>query len=196
MGYPDNSTPSDHAESTFDRLKAAAGLGKSRPANGGTLELSAKDVVGSPSMPAPAPAPTAASAVPHVGPSVLAANVEMTGSLNSASELHIYGAVDGNVRAGDLTIFAGGSVKGDVVAQSVLVHGRIDGHIHAKKVQLCSGAVVRGDIVHASLGVDADSTFEGVSKRSQDPHAEAKPAAPKRNGPAAASSTVRYSSPS
>lgn len=191
MGYPDNSTSSDHAESAFDRLKAAAGLGK-RPANGGTLELSAKDVV----EPPPAPAPTTASAIPHDGTSVLAANVEITGSLNSASELHIYGAVDGNVRAGDLTIFAGGSVKGDVVAQSVLVHGRIDGHIHAKKVQLGSGAVVRGDIVHASLGVDANSTFEGVSKRSQDPQAEAKPIAPKRNGAATASTTVRYSSPS
>jgi cytoskeletal protein CcmA (bactofilin family) len=61
-------------------------------------------------------------------------------------------------------------------------------------VQLCSGAVVRGDIIHASLGIDTGSTFEGVSKRSQDPQAEAKAALTKRNG--AAADTGRHSSPS
>ena len=192
MGYPVNSTSSDNTESktSFGRLKAAAGLGKGKPANGATLVLSAKDVL-------EAPAATAATAVSHAGPSILSANVEMTGSLNSPNELHIYGAVDGNVRAVDLTIFAGGSVKGEVIAENVLVHGTVDGRIHAKKVQLCSGAVVRGDIVHASLGVDTGSTFEGVSKRSENPAAEAKPASPKRNGAAAAASdAARYSSPS
>jgi cytoskeletal protein CcmA (bactofilin family) len=191
MGYPGNSTSNDHAENktSFGRLKAAAGLGKGRPANGAPLELSAKDV-----LEAPAAAP--ATSVSHAGPSILSGNVEMTGSLSSPNELHIYGAVDGNVRAAELTIFAGGSVKGDVVAESVLVHGTVDGRIHAKKVQLCCGAIVRGDITHSSLGVDTGSTFEGVSKRSDNPATEAKPAGPKRNGSAAASETVRYSSPS
>lgn len=186
MGYPGNSTSSDRAEgkTSFGRLKAATGLGKGKPANSAPLVLSTQDIVEAP------------AAVSHGGPSILAANVEMTGSLISPNELHIYGAVDGNVRAADLTIFAGGSVKGEVVAENVLVHGTVDGRIHAKKVQLCSGAVVRGDIVHASLGVDTGSTFEGVSKRSQDPQAEAKPAGAKRNGAAAAADAVRYSSPS
>ena len=189
MGYPGNSTPSDHAgnRTSFGRLKAATGLGKGKPANGAPLVLSAQDVLET---------PAAAAAVSHAGPSILSANVEMAGSLSSPTELHIYGAVDGNVRAADLTIFAGGSVKGDVVAESVLVHGTVDGRIHAKKVQLCCGAIVRGDIVHASLGVDTGSTFEGVSKRSENPAAEARPASPKRNGSAAASDTTRYSSPS
>lgn len=118
----------------------------------------------------------------------------MTGSLVSHHELHIYGAVEGNVRAGDLTIFAGGSVKGEVIAESVLVHGAVEGRIYSKKVQLCAGAVVRGDIIHSSLGVDSGSTFEGVSKRSQDPQAEAKTTSPKRNG--GAPDVVRHSSPS
>jgi cytoskeletal protein CcmA (bactofilin family) len=190
----DNSTPKPDADfqskltTSFGRLKAATGLARSAQLEPAPLVLSAQDM-------ADTPPPT------HAGPSVLSANVEMTGSLNSPDALHIYGAINGNVRAADLTIFAGGSVKGDVIAESVLVHGSIEGHIHAKKVQLCSGAVVRGDIVHASLGVDVASTFEGVSKRSDNPAADAKPAASKRNGSAAvtttvAANTVRYSSPS
>jgi cytoskeletal protein CcmA (bactofilin family) len=191
MAYSHNSN-SDHdveERTSFGRLKAAAGLGKGKP-NGTPLVLSTKDIV---ETPAPASAPSAS----HTGPSVISANVEMTGSLSSPNELHIYGAVEGNVRAASLTIFAGGSVKGEVTAEYVLVHGVVDGRIHAKKVQLCSGAVMRGDIVHGSLGIDTGSTFEGVAKRSQDPLAEAKPATPKRNGSAvAASETIRYVSPS
>jgi cytoskeletal protein CcmA (bactofilin family) len=188
----DNSTPKPDADfqskltTSFGRLKAATGL--ARQPEPAPLVLSAQDMVDT-------PAPT------HAGPSVLSANVEMTGSLNAPTALHIYGAVKGNVRAADLTIFAGGSVKGDVVAESVLVHGSIEGDIQAKKVQLCSGAVVRGDILHASLGVDVASTFEGVSKRSDHPAADVKPAVAKRNGSAAVTTTVtantvRYSSPS
>lgn len=191
MAYSDNSNSDLDVKdrTSFGRLKAAAGLGKGKP-NGTPLVLSTKNVVGTPAQ---ASAPSAS----HAGPSVISSNVEMTGSLSSPNELHIYGAVEGNVRATSLTIFAGGSVKGEVTAENVLVHGAVDGRIHAKKVQLCAGAVMRGDIVHGSLGIDTGSTFEGVSKRSQDPLAEAKPAAPKRNGSAAvASETVRYASPS
>src|SRR6185295_4662433 len=103
------------------------------------------------------------------GPSVIAANVELTGSINTPDELHIYGTVEGNVRASMLTICEGGAVKGEVAAQTVMVHGTVEGKIFAQKVQLCVGATVRGDIVHGALGIDTMATFEGLSKRSQNP---------------------------
>jgi len=198
MGYSGNSGAqdrgsgqcSDERKGSFGRLKAATGFAKSQPDASTPLVLSAQDAL--------APAAPAQPAI-HEGPSVLSANVEMTGSFSSPNALHVYGSVDGNVRAADLTIFAGGSVKGDVVADSVQVHGSVEGRVYAKKVQLCSGAVVRGDIVHGSLGIDTGSTFEGVSKRSENPAAEVKPAASKRNGSTngtAATPDVRYSSPS
>lgn len=166
MGYPvksvsDDVEPHSRPSTPLDRLKAMAGFMKSKSAGAmPPLVLSTRDIVG-------APAPT------HVGPSVLSSSVEMTGSLNSPGALHIYGMVDGNVHAVDLTIFAGGSLKGDVVAETVLVHGSFEGRIHANRIQLCAGAVVRGDLVYASLDVDAASMFEGVSKRSENPAAEA-----------------------
>jgi len=167
MGYTDKSKSSPEVEAhgkpltSLDRLKAMAGFMRSKSAGAlPPLVLSARDMVS-------APAPT------HSGPSVLSASVEMTGALNSPGALHIYGVINGNVRAVDLTIFAGGSLKGDVVAETVLVHGSFEGRIHANRIQLCPGAVVRGDLVYASLDVDASSMFEGVSKRSENPAAEA-----------------------
>jgi cytoskeletal protein CcmA (bactofilin family) len=107
------------------------------------------------------------------GPSVLSLKMEVMGSITTTDELHIHGKVEGNVRASALTICEGGSVKGEVVAESVVVHGVIEGRIFAQKVQLRAGAEVRGDITHTALGIDTAAVFEGMSKRSQDPLAEA-----------------------
>ena len=175
MGFPGNghanhgSNGADRSRSSpFQRLKAATGLAKSKPAE----------------KPAPLQMTPANDVAPMsrggAGPSVLSANVEMTGSVTSPNELHLYGVIDGNVRAAALTIFAGGVVKGDVVAETVLIHGEVDGRIHGQKVQLFSGAVVRGDITHGSLGLDAGAVFEGASKRSENPLSEAPAIAPRK----------------
>jgi cytoskeletal protein CcmA (bactofilin family) len=203
MGYPDQPTPKPDADfqsrltTSFGRLKAATGLARAPqpepatapapapPPTPAPLVLSAQDVVDTPPL-------------THAGPSVLSAKVELNGTLNAPTALHIYGAVKGDVRAADLAVFPGGSIKGDVIAGSVVVHGSIEGDIQAKNVQLCSGAFVRGDIMHSSLGIDVAATFEGISKRSDNPAADTKLAAAKRNGSAvtAAPAAGRYSSSS
>src|ERR1700749_4325678 len=64
--------------------------------------------------------PSVVSVMPQrgQGPTVISVNVEIVGSVNSPDELHIYGKVEGNVRATSVTVCEGGSVIGDVVAES------------------------------------------------------------------------------
>ena len=71
-------------------------------------------------------------------------------------------------------------IKGEVIAESVVVRGTVEGRIRGRKVQLCTGAKVRGDIFHASLAIEPNAIFEGAVKHAQDPMAEqpATPAAP------------------
>lgn len=166
----------DRASETFEFLKTATTKGKSpdviktvAPAEPSTKQLSMTEQAASlpPTMTMTLPKPMSGS-----GPSIISVNVELNGAINTPDELYIFGSVDGNVRASTLTICEGGSVKGEVAAQTVIVHGSVEGKIYAQKVQLCIGAVVRGDIVHGQLGVDTMATFEGMSKRSQDPLAE------------------------
>jgi cytoskeletal protein CcmA (bactofilin family) len=106
------------------------------------------------------------------GPSIISADVKMTGKLVSQGELDINGQIEGDVRASALTVGETGAIKGEVVAESVVVRGTIEGRIRARKVQLCSGAKVRGDIFHASLAIEPNAIFEGAVKHAQDPMAE------------------------
>jgi len=153
------------ANRSVELLKTAtSSLGKREPAD---------EIVMPPPAPALQPAPAAKPAVDR-SPSVLGANIEITGSVVTPNDVNIYGKITGDVRAATLTVWEGGVVAGEIVAETVIVHGTVEGRILGTKVQLHPGAVVRGDIIHSALGVDSAAFFEGASKRSQDPMAEAK----------------------
>jgi cytoskeletal protein CcmA (bactofilin family) len=109
---------------------------------------------------------------PRAGPSIISADVKMTGSITSQGELDINGVIEGDVKASALTIGETGAVKGECVAESVVVRGTVEGRIRGRKVQLCTGAKVRGDIYHASLAIEPNALFEGAVKHAQDPMAE------------------------
>ena len=104
--------------------------------------------------------------------------------MSSQGELDINGQIEGDVRATALTIGETGAVRGEVVAEQVVVRGTIEGRIRGRKVQLCTGAKVRGDIFHASLAIEPNAIFEGAVKHAQDPMAEQPGAPPLANGPA------------
>jgi cytoskeletal protein CcmA (bactofilin family) len=128
-----------------------------------------------PPVPAPKPvltdtpkrAPAARS-----GPSIISADVKMTGTIVSQGEIDINGQIEGDVRASALTVGETGAVKGEVIAESVVIRGTVEGRIRGRKVQLCTGAKVRGDIFHASLAIEPNAIFEGAVKHAQDPMAD------------------------
>lgn len=131
--------------------------------------------------PPPPPQPVIKPALPEVpkrsmatrsGPSIISADVKMTGDIVSQGEMDINGVIEGNVRAAALTVGETGAVKGEVIAESVTVRGTVEGRIRGRKVELCTGAKVRGDIFHASLAIEPNAIFEGAVKHAQDPMAD------------------------
>lgn len=117
-------------------------------------------------------APTIVDA-PANDSTMISMNVEMSGTLISPDELQIAGKIDGNVRASAVTVRASGLVRGDIVADVVIVHGAVEGRIYGASVQLAAGAKVTGDIFHGALGIDTNATFEGASRRLADVMSEA-----------------------
>jgi cytoskeletal protein CcmA (bactofilin family) len=105
--------------------------------------------------------------------SVLSINVEIAGTVVAPDELHVFGTIEGNVRAQSLTVCPGGMIRGEVVADVITVQGAIEGRVHGATVQIAAGGSVRGDIIHAALGIDQAGIFEGASRRVQNPMADA-----------------------
>lgn len=112
--------------------------------------------------------------------SIIANGVRIKGAVEAeGAELQVDGEVEGNLRGGSLTIGDTGIVKGDVVAENVLVNGRVEGSLRARKVQLARNAHVLGDITHQSLSVEMGAVFEGQCRYLQDPlNPSAGPGAP------------------
>ena len=108
--------------------------------------------------------PTARSA-----PSIISADMSITGSVTSDGEMQIDGRIDGDVAAISITIGQTGTIQGEVKAQTVIVRGRIVGSIRARKVELETGAHVEGDIVHASLSIQSNAVFQGQVKHADNP---------------------------
>jgi len=140
--------------------------------------------------PAKAAAPAAStdykSAAPKAKPpaSTLSADLLITGNIKTTGDINIEGQVDGDIRAHLLTVGEGATVKGEVVADDVVVNGRVVGRVRGLKVRLTATARVEGDIIHKTIAIESGAHFEGSVQREDDPLSNAG-AAPKKKMPEA-----------
>lgn len=107
---------------------------------------------------APAPPPRKAAVA-----SLLAEGMTIRGDIVTEGDVHLDGAVDGDVSVGRLILGGTGAVTGVVTAESVEIRGRVTGTISARQVRLCASARVDGDIRHTELAIEAGAHFEGRS---------------------------------
>ena len=135
------------ASQSMSMLRAATGMSSARPAD----------------APPPVNEPAAADARP--APTVLSANAEMKGSIVTSDSVEIRGRIEGDVRAAAITVCNGGKVKGDLIADVIVVQGDVEGRLQGQDVRLQAGANVIGEIAHGSLGIDTAAIFEGTIKR-------------------------------
>ena len=100
-------------------------------------------------------------------PSLLSADLTITGDLYCEGEVQVDGAVTGNIRSDVLNISETANIDGEIIADSVKVYGRVTGQINAKSVSLTKTAHVHGDILYENLTVDQGAFLEGQCRRSE-----------------------------
>jgi len=113
--------------------------------------------------------------------SILSSDLTVKGNLKTAGDIQIEGQVEGDIRAHLLTVGEGATVKGEVMADDVVVNGRVVGRVRGLKVRLTSTARVEGDIIHKTIAIESGAHFEGSVQRQEDPlkvGGEGKPAIP------------------
>ncbi|MDX8348582.1 MULTISPECIES: polymer-forming cytoskeletal protein [unclassified Cognatiyoonia] len=111
------------------------------------------------------------SSAPKAKPaaSALSSDLLITGNIKTSGDIQVEGQVEGDIRAHLLTVGEGATVKGEVMADDVVVNGRIIGRVRGLKVRLTSTARVEGDIIHKTIAIESGAHFEGSVQRQDDP---------------------------
>ncbi len=98
--------------------------------------------------------------------SVIAADVEITGTIKSTGSVRIDGKLDGELNCtGDTVIGKSATIKGNLAVNSATIEGTIHGNVVAKdRIEMKSSARVTGDIKAKRLSVEDGVTFIGRSE--------------------------------
>ncbi len=119
---------------------------------------------------------------------IIAEDIEITGNIKSASQIQFDGKLNGDLNcAGVAMLGKSALVKGNVIAESVIIAGSISGNITAKdRIEMKSTAKVQGDIRAKRLTVEDGVTFIGKSEVNPAGFGEAKDAGSPPHAPAPA----------
>ncbi|SMR72500.1 protein CcmA, bactofilin family [Aliiroseovarius halocynthiae] len=124
-----------------------------------------------PAIPPKASNPPVPSSTPKAKPpaSTLSSDIVIKGDVKSTGDIIVEGTVEGDIRAHQLTVGEGATVRGEVVGDDVVINGRIIGRLRGLKVRLTATARVEGDIIHKTIAIESGAHFEGSVQRQDDP---------------------------
>ena len=110
-------------------------------------------------------------------PSLISAEVVITGVFSSSGDIQVDGRVDGDMRCAALMVGQGGIITGEIRADSIVVRGRVEGSIRARAVVIAETGHVEGDILHETLEVEAGAFVQGHFRHVADALTETLPEA-------------------
>ena len=142
---------------------------KTKPESGAPSTDAKPAAAATSAAPAPKPAAPAATPKPKPPASTLSSDLQIKGNLKTTGDIQVEGEIHGDIRAHLLTVGEGATIKGEIVADDVIVNGRVVGRVRGLKVRLTSTARVEGDIIHKTIAIESGAHFEGSVQRADDP---------------------------
>ncbi len=104
-----------------------------------------------------------------VPPSVLSSDLKVKGNLITSGDIQIEGIIEGDIQAHLLTVGETSKIKGEIVADDVIINGNVIGCVRGLKVRLTNKARVQGDIIHKAIAIESGAHFEGTVQRTDNP---------------------------
>lgn len=118
-----------------------------------------------PSVPEATPKKSSIPRSMNAAPSILGSDLLITGDIKTDGDIQIDGRLDGNIKAGNVTIGEQGAVNGKVTAATVHIRGKVTGKIDANSVDLSETANVQADLVQDQLMIANGAFFDGKCTR-------------------------------
>ena len=93
--------------------------------------------------------------------SFIGSEVSITGNISASGDIHLDGAVQGDISCGSLTVGASGQVKGNVLAQRATVAGAVEGSVVATELVVEKTAKISGDVSYESISIETGARVDG-----------------------------------
>lgn len=121
-----------------------------------------------PTSPSPSPAPAGHAAPARATACVIGPRVQLKGELHGSEPVLVEGSIEGSVRlTAELRVAAGGSVKADVSAHTLVVAGEVVGDCQAsERVVIEASGRLTGNIRAPRIVIAEGATFRGTSDMS------------------------------
>ncbi|SEI60147.1 Polymer-forming protein [Sphingobium sp. AP50] len=93
--------------------------------------------------------------------SLIGGDVTITGNVAASVDLHIDGAIEGDISCASLVQGPDSRITGHVTAQSARLAGLVDGSISADELVVESSARITGDVTYATITIEPGSRIDG-----------------------------------
>jgi cytoskeletal protein CcmA (bactofilin family) len=128
-----------------------------------------KDIEGEKSVKENPSSPVENKVFTKVAPSVLSSDLKVKGNLLTSGDIQIEGIIEGDIQAHLLTVGETSKIKGEIIADDVIINGNVIGCVRGLKVRLTNKARVQGDIIHKAIAIESGAHFEGTGQRTDNP---------------------------
>lgn len=100
--------------------------------------------------------------------SVLGSDLTITGNIAASADLHIDGAIEGDITCTALVQGETSTIKGGVTAESARLAGRVMGSITARELVILKSARIDGDVHYDALTIEQGAQVEGRFARREE----------------------------
>jgi len=93
--------------------------------------------------------------------SVIGADVTIKGDVSATTELHVDGAIEGDIKCSSLVQGEASKIEGSIEAESARLAGELNGSITARELIILKTARIKGDVHYDALTIEQGAVVEG-----------------------------------
>ncbi|MDN3646931.1 polymer-forming cytoskeletal protein [Pontixanthobacter aestiaquae] len=93
--------------------------------------------------------------------SVIGSDVTIKGDVSASTELHVDGAIEGDITCASLVQGEASNINGAIKAESARMAGTLTGSITARELVILKSAKIHGDVQYDALTIEQGAQVEG-----------------------------------
>jgi cytoskeletal protein CcmA (bactofilin family) len=98
-------------------------------------------------------------------PSIISAEMHITGDIEGEGALEIAGRVEGNIKCLSVRLLPGSIVYGDISAEKIDIEGEVVGDVKGRFVKCTSTAKIIGNIMHIFVQIENGAYIDGSCRK-------------------------------